>query len=97
MKVDCQNPGSDLVGETAASLASASILFKGEDDTYSELLLDHAKKLYKFADTCRGKYSDSIHDANTFYKYVIRPLFILFRLEGSLLCIVLCSIPIFFL
>ena len=67
-KIDCQNPGSDLAGETAAALASASILFKGRDDAYSGSLLWHAKKLYKFADDCRGKYSDSITDAAKFYK-----------------------------
>ena len=31
-KIDESKPGSDLAGETAASLASASILFKGNDD-----------------------------------------------------------------
>ena len=68
MKIDAQNPGSDLAGETAASLASASILFKGKDDVYSAKLLDHAKRLFNFADKYRGKYSDSIHDAANFYK-----------------------------
>ena len=67
-KVDCQNPGSDIAGETAASFASASILFQAEDDDYSAKLLDHAKRLYKFADDCRGKYSDAISDAAKFYK-----------------------------
>ena len=68
MKIDAQNPGSDLAGETAASFASASILFKGKDDAYSAKLLDHAKRLFSFADKYRGKYSDSIHDAAGFYK-----------------------------
>ena len=68
-KIDCNRPGSDVAAETAASFASASILFKGEDDDYSAKLLDHAKRMYKFADTCRGKYSDSIYDASIFYKY----------------------------
>jgi len=67
-KIDCQNPGSDLAAETSASFASAAILFKGEDDDYSEELLEHAKTLYQFADDCRGKYSDSIWDASIFYK-----------------------------
>ena len=59
-KIDCANPGSDLAAETAASFASASILFKDTDTTYSNELLDHAKTIYEFADTCRGKYSDSV-------------------------------------
>jgi len=67
-KIDCNNPGSDVAADNAAALASASILFKGEDDKYSAKLLDHAKRLYKFADECRGKYSDSIHDASIFYR-----------------------------
>jgi endoglucanase len=67
-KIDCQNPGSDLAASTAASFASAAILFKGEDDDYSLELLEHAKSVYKFADECRGKYSDSIWDASKFYK-----------------------------
>merc|ERR1712213_121251 len=67
-KIDCNKPGSDVAAETAASFASAAILFKGEDDKYSAKLLDHAKRMYKFADTCRGKYSDSIYDASIFYK-----------------------------
>jgi len=67
-KIDCNRPGSDVAAETAASFASAAILFKGEDDDYSAKLLDHAKRMYKFADECRGKYSDAIHDASIFYK-----------------------------
>ena len=67
-KIGPSTCGSDLAGETAASFASASILFKGEDDAYSATLLDHAKRLYAFADSCRGKYTDAISDAGTFYK-----------------------------
>ena len=67
-KIDCANPGSDLAAETAASFASASILFKDTDSSYSNELLDHAKAIYEFADTCRGKYSDSVSDAAEFYR-----------------------------
>ena len=67
-KIDYNNPGSDVAADNAAAFASTSILFKGEDDAYSEELLDHAKRLYNFADECRGKYSDSIHDASIFYR-----------------------------
>ncbi|BAU62957.1 putative endoglucanase [Stanieria sp. NIES-3757] len=66
-KIDASHPGSDLAGETAASLASASILFRGVDDAYADKLLENAKQLYEFADTYRGKYSDSITDAQSFY------------------------------
>lgn len=66
-KIDASKPGSDLAGETAAALAAASIIFKDEDPAYSAKLLTHAKQLYNFADQYRGKYSDSITDAQQFY------------------------------
>ncbi len=67
-KIDASCPGSDLAGETAAAMASASILFKQSDPTYSATLVTHAKQLYTFADTYRGKYSDCITDAQNFYR-----------------------------
>jgi hypothetical protein len=66
-KIDTSHPGSDLAGETAATFASASILFQGVDDAYSATLLEHARTLYNFADKYRGKYSDAIQDAAAFY------------------------------
>ena len=66
-KIDAQNPGSDLAGESAASLASASIIFRSIDSAYADKLLGQAKKLYEFAETYQGKYSDSITDARNFY------------------------------
>ncbi|MEF2966994.1 glycoside hydrolase family 9 protein [Paenibacillus sp. M1] len=66
-KIDAAHPGSDLAGETAAALASASIIFKDTDPAYSAELLQHARELYNFADQYRGKYSDSITDATQFY------------------------------
>ena len=69
-KLDPNNPGSDCAGQTAASLASAAILFEDTDPSYSATLIQHAEELFNFADTYRGKYSDSISDASKFYKYV---------------------------
>ncbi len=66
-KIDANNPGSDLAGETAAALASASIIFRSIDKAYAEQLLNNAKQLYEFAETYQGKYSDSITDAQQFY------------------------------
>jgi len=48
------NPGSTIVAEAAAALASASIIFKESDPTYSALCLKHAKELFTFADTTRS-------------------------------------------
>ena len=67
-KISESAPGSDLAGETAAALAAASMVFKGEDPNYAELCLKNARELYNFADKFRGKYSDSIRDAADFYR-----------------------------
>ncbi|MEB3360206.1 MAG: glycoside hydrolase family 9 protein [Synechococcales bacterium] len=66
-KIDRQNPGSDLAGESAAALAAASIAFRSSDPRYADRLLQNAVQLFEFADTYRGKYSDSITDARNFY------------------------------
>ncbi|KAL8105636.1 hypothetical protein AgCh_029439 [Apium graveolens] len=66
-KLDTNNPGSDLAGETAAALAAASLAFKPYDSSYSNLLLVHAKQLFSFADRFRGLSIDSIPNSKKFY------------------------------
>lgn len=44
-------PGTEVAAETAAAMASASLVFKKIDSTYSRMLLMHARQLYAFADT----------------------------------------------
>ncbi|MEL6383162.1 MAG: glycoside hydrolase family 9 protein [Cyanobacteria bacterium J06626_18] len=66
-KIDRQNPGTDLAAEAAAALASASIIFRPTNKAYADKLLENAEQLYEFADTYRGKYSDAIPNAQTFY------------------------------
>ncbi|MDC0709367.1 glycoside hydrolase family 9 protein [Stigmatella sp. ncwal1] len=66
-KVDASCPGSDLAGETAAALAASSLVFRSSDPAYAATLLTHARQLFSFADTYRGKYSDCIKDAQSFY------------------------------
>ncbi|MEL6580990.1 MAG: glycoside hydrolase family 9 protein [Cyanobacteria bacterium J06621_12] len=67
-KIDTSCPGSDLAGETAAALASSSILFRNSGDAeYADLLVQKAERLYDFADRYRGKYSDCLAEANPFY------------------------------
>lgn len=41
-KIDSSNPGSDVAAETAAALASASLVFKKSDPSYSKILLNRA-------------------------------------------------------
>jgi endoglucanase len=53
-KVTTANPGSTVVGETAAAMAAASIIFKETDPDYAALCLKHAKELFTFADTTRS-------------------------------------------
>ena len=60
-------PGSDVAASTASALAASSELFRGVDDAYADQLLKNAEQLFEFADTHRGKYSDSVSQANPFY------------------------------
>jgi len=66
-KISSTCPGSDLAGETAAAMAAASIAFRPTNAAYANTLLSHARQLYTFADTFRGKYSDCISDAQGYY------------------------------
>lgn len=64
-KVDLNNGGSTVAAETAASLASAAVVFKDSDPTYSQECLKHAKELFTYAETVK---SDSGYTAaNGFY------------------------------
>ncbi len=65
-KLDKASPGSAVSAETAAALASASIIFKDIDAAYSKECLKHAKELFNFADSTK---SDAGYTAaNSFYK-----------------------------
>nr|GMD72790.1 endoglucanase 9-like [Ipomoea batatas] len=57
------NPGSDVAGEMAAALASASLVFRKVDPTYSRKLLGTAVKVFRFAVQYRGSYSDKLGSA----------------------------------
>ena len=68
MAVSPEMPGSDVAAASAAAMASASVLFRQNGDAaYADELLNHAESLYRFADTYRGRYSDSIPEVQTFY------------------------------
>ncbi|GLT78106.1 hypothetical protein SLA2020_496520 [Shorea laevis] len=69
-RVDANNPGSDLAGETAAAMAAASIVFRHSNPAYSSELLHHAYQLFEFADKYRGKYDGSITVAQKFYQSI---------------------------
>lgn len=44
-RIDENNPGSDLAGETAAAMAAASIVFHRSNPAYSRELLTHAHQV----------------------------------------------------
>ncbi|KAK3129984.1 hypothetical protein QOZ80_6BG0487470 [Eleusine coracana subsp. coracana] len=69
-RIDTDNPGSDLAGETAAALAAASIVFRRSNPHYAHLLLHHAQQLFEFGDTYRGTYDSSIEEVRSFYASV---------------------------
>lgn len=60
--------GSDLAGEVAAALASASIAFQNSNRSYSLLLLQHAEELYQFANEYTGLYNEALPGAKSFYE-----------------------------
>ncbi len=67
--VTAENPGTEVTAETAAALASASIVFRNAGDTaYADQLLETAIQLYDFAEAYQGSYSDAIEDASNFYR-----------------------------
>ncbi|KAH9693310.1 Endoglucanase 10 [Citrus sinensis] len=66
-QVNTSFPGTEVAAETAAAMASASLVFKKSDSTYSSSLLKHAQQLFNFADNHRGSYSVSIPQVQNFY------------------------------
>lgn len=66
-QVNTSFPGTDVAAETAAALASASLVFKASNSAYSASLVKHAKQLFTFADNYRQSYSISIPEVRTFY------------------------------
>jgi|LSQX01.1.fsa_nt_gb hypothetical protein len=60
IKIDERNPGTEVAMDVAAAMAASSILFRSTDPAYADTLLTHAEQLYKFGDTNKGKFSDTI-------------------------------------
>ncbi len=72
-KIDLTCKGPDLAAETAAAMASSSMLFKATDAAYAATLLTHSKQLYSLAlatigtDGVENNYANCITDAKNFY------------------------------
>ncbi|CAI9300452.1 unnamed protein product [Lactuca saligna] len=60
LKIDRNHPGTEVAAETAAALASASLVFRKSDPAYSRVLLKRAIRVFAFADKYRGSYSDGL-------------------------------------
>ncbi|KAL6603481.1 hypothetical protein ACP70R_043842 [Stipagrostis hirtigluma subsp. patula] len=66
-KITAKSPGSDVAGETAAAMAAASLVYKPINATYASSLLDHAERLFAFADKHRGAYTRTFPELGEFY------------------------------
>ncbi|XP_077868348.1 uncharacterized protein LOC102803034 [Saccoglossus kowalevskii] len=64
--INVTNPGSDLAGNVAASLASCYLVFKDIDPTYADTLLEHAITMFEFAtnESHQGIYSENTNIEN---------------------------------
>lgn len=67
LQINTSFPGTEVAAETAAAMASASLVFKKVSSSYSNLLLMHAQQLFTFADTYRGSYSLSVPQVQKYY------------------------------
>ncbi|KAL2325891.1 hypothetical protein Fmac_024949 [Flemingia macrophylla] len=67
IQVNASCPGSRRLAEIVAAMASASLVFKKADSTYSSTLLMHAKQLFSFANKNRWSYSENIPEVQTYY------------------------------
>ncbi|CAM6123249.1 unnamed protein product [Calypogeia fissa] len=57
LKVTASSPGSEVVAETAAALAAASMIFKNSNSGYATKLQNAAIELFNFADGHRGTFT----------------------------------------
>ncbi|PNX87350.1 endoglucanase 16-like protein, partial [Trifolium pratense] len=54
--IDSSTPGSEIAAETAAAMASSSIVFRHVDHKYARSLLNKAKLLFDFAKSHKASY-----------------------------------------
>jgi endoglucanase len=59
--INSSNPSSEILGESAATMAATSVIFAEKNKTYSDQLLGHAVDLYTRATTYQGSYMKSTH------------------------------------
>lgn len=57
LKIDAATPGTEIAAETAAAMASASMVFRAVDDPYATLLSTKAEDVLALTSTCPSLYS----------------------------------------
>ncbi|KAG0452700.1 hypothetical protein HPP92_025092 [Vanilla planifolia] len=67
LQINNKKPGTEVAAETAAAMAAASLVFKSINSSYSDLLLQHAKKLFTFANDHKISYTVSFPDLQKYY------------------------------
>lgn len=67
LKIDKNNPGSEVAAETAAALASASLVFRKTDRAYSKLLVSRAKRVLYYLSLKKRCFDKKI---NKFYQFL---------------------------
>lgn len=55
-RLTCEEPGTEVVAETAAAMAAGYLVFKEVDSAYADELLLHARELYDLGKRCPGSY-----------------------------------------
>ena len=60
-------PGSEVAAGMASALAGAFLVFRDSEMEFAQRALGFARKLFRFADDYRGKYSDHVKDTKQFY------------------------------
>eukprot|EP01114_Cavostelium_apophysatum_P008666 TRINITY_DN2133_c0_g1_i1.p1 TRINITY_DN2133_c0_g1~~TRINITY_DN2133_c0_g1_i1.p1 ORF type:complete len:1063 (-),score=160.59 TRINITY_DN2133_c0_g1_i1:48-3236(-) len=66
-KLTTTNRATEIVCETAAAMASASLVFRNSNATYADLLLAHARQLYTFGVVYNGTVATSIPNHQSYY------------------------------
>lgn len=57
--INASNPSSEILAQSAATMAATSLIYKDTDAAYAAMLLDHSKDLYTRASTHLGSYMQS--------------------------------------
>ncbi|RQO92055.1 hypothetical protein POPTR_006G219700v4 [Populus trichocarpa] len=97
LRIDENNPGTEIAAETSAAMAAASIVFRHTNRTYSRRLLNKAKLLFEFAKTHKktfdgecpfycsfsGYNDELLWSATWLYKATTKPMYLKYIKEEA--------------